>query len=26
MLSQTFYYWNKQQSAESDMIQFHLTH
>ena len=25
MLSQTFFYWDKQQSADSDIIQLHLT-
>jgi len=25
MFSQKFCYWDKQQSAESNMIQFHLT-
>jgi len=25
MLSQTFFYWDKQQSADSIIIQFHLT-
>jgi len=25
MLSQTFFYWDKQQSADSNIIQFYLT-
>jgi len=25
MLSQTFFYWDKKQSADSNIIQFHLT-
>jgi len=25
MLSQTFFYWDKQQSADSDIIQFYFT-
>jgi len=25
MLSQTFCYWDKKQSADANMIQFHLT-